>query len=110
MNLSQEKEKKMANQLIKFRHDNHKGIFHYTVFEGDFVALSEVNTGKIKYIKEHGALDITFDLQSTAYDIMAVDVIEDPVYVKQVYDFMQAAGNSYFNQGPEGLCVLKFHK
>lgn len=100
----------MANQLIKFRHGNHKGIFHYTVFEGDFVALSEVNTGKIDYIKEHGALDITFDLQSTAYDIMAVDVIEDPAYVKQVYDFMQASGNSYFNQGPSGLCVLKFHK
>lgn len=100
----------MANQLIKFRHENHKGIFHYTVFEGDFVALSELDTGKIEYIKEHKAIDITFDLQSTTYDVMGVDVIEDNEYVQKIYDYMQTTGNSYFNRGIEGLCVLKFHK
>jgi hypothetical protein len=103
-------ERDMANQLIKFRHDSHKGIFHYTVFEGEFVALSEIATKKIDYIKEHGAIDLTFDLHGTNYDIMAVDVIEDPEYVKRVYDYMQATENSYFNRGIEGLCVLRFHK
>jgi hypothetical protein len=100
----------MANKLIKFRHGNNVGIFHYTVFEGDFVALSEIDTGKIAYIKEKGAIDLTFDMDSTTFDVMAVDVIEDPEYVKKVYDFMQKTENSYFNRGSEGLCVLKFHK
>jgi len=98
-----------TNQLIKFRHANHKGIFHYVVFEGDFVALSEINTGKIDYIKAHGALDIAFD-ESEEYDIMAVDIIEDPLYVQKVYDYMIQTNNAYFTEGISNLCVLKFHK
>jgi hypothetical protein len=100
----------MGTQLIKFRHNDKVGLFHYTIFEGDFVALSEKNTSKINYIKARGALDVTFDMDSTIYDVMAVDVIEDLDYVKKVYDYMQKTENSYFNQGPKGLVVLKFHK
>ncbi len=96
--------------LVKFRHGNHKGIFHYVVFEGSFVSLSEVNTGKIDYIKEKKSLDITFDLKDENYDIMSVDVIEDMEYVQKVYDFMLQNDNTYFKNGIEGLCVLKFHK
>lgn len=97
-------------QLIKFRHGAQKGIFHYVVFEGDFVSLSEVKTSKIDYIKSHKSLDITFDLQSETYDVMSVDVIEDQDYVQKVYDFMLENDNTYFRNGIEGLCVLKFHK
>lgn len=97
-------------QLVKFRHGNHKGVFHYVVFEDAFVALSEVNTGKIEYIKTTNALDISFDLQSETYDVMSVDVIEDKEYVQKVYDFMLSQDNTYFKSGIEGLCVLKFHK
>ncbi len=96
--------------IIKFRHGNHKGMFHYTVFEGSFVALSEVKTGKVDYIKEHGSLDITFDLKSETYDNMAVDVIDDQELVKKVYDFMLANENNYFKDGFDHLVVLKFHK
>ena len=96
--------------LIKFRHGNKKGLFHYTIFEGDFVALSEVNTSKIDYIKEHGAIDLTFDEDSEIYDCMEVDVIEDPEYVQKVYDFMLENDNNYFKDGFAKLCVLKFHK
>jgi len=97
-------------QLIKFRHHNSKGIFHYTVYKGDFVALSEINTGKIDYIKSHGAIDLTFDIEKDIYDVMAVDVIEDKAYVQEVYDYMIATENAYFFDGIENLCVLKFHK
>lgn len=98
-----------TQKLIKFRHENKKGIFHYEVYNGEFVALSEINTSKIDYIKQHGALDIAFD-ESEEYDIMAVDVIEDSAYIQQVYDFMLEKQNSYFTNGIEDLCVLKFHK
>ncbi|MBN2605524.1 MAG: hypothetical protein JXR62_06865 [Bacilli bacterium] len=97
-------------QLIKFRHNSDKGIFHYTVYKGDFVALSEIKTGKIDYIKEHGAIDLTFDVDQDIYDVMAVDVIEDKAYVQEVYDYMIATENAYFVDGIEGLCVLRFHK
>jgi hypothetical protein len=96
--------------LIKFRHENKKGIFHYTVYEGDFVALSEIQTSKVDYIKKHGTLDITFDLTSENYDIMQVDIIENEEYVKKVYDFMLDNENNYFKDGFAKLCVLRFHK
>lgn len=97
-------------QLVKFRHGNQKGIFHYVVFEDAFVALSEAKTSKIDYIKSKSALDISFDLQSETYDVMSVDVIEDKEYVQKVYDFMLEQDNTYFKNGIEGLCVLRFHK
>ncbi len=100
----------MGEQLIKFRHNDKVGIFHYTIIDGDFVVLSEKNTSKIDYIKERGALDVTFDMDSTIYDVMAVDVIEDVDYVQKVYDYMQETNNAYFNDGPEGLVALRFHK
>ena len=96
--------------LMKFRHDDHKGIFHYVVYKDDFVALSEITTGKIDYIKQHGAIDITFDIKEENYDILGVDVITDEAYVKEVYDFMLETDNTYFKSGIAGLCVLRFHK
>jgi hypothetical protein len=98
-----------TRKLIQFRHGNYKGVFHYTVYKGAFVALSEKNTGKIDYIRDHGALDLKFE-DDTAYDVMAVDIIDDPAYVKEVYDYMISQKNSYFTDGYEGLCVLQFHK
>ena len=100
----------MAEKLVKFRHGNHKGIFHYEMFEGSFVVLSKNDTGKIAYIREHGAIDITFDVEEENYDILSVDVVDDPSYVQKVYDFMLQNENAYFKDGIEGLCVLRFHK
>lgn len=97
------------DKLITFRHENSTGIFHYTLYQGDFVALSEVQTGKIDYIKEKGSLDLAFD-DADSYDIWAVDVIEDPDYVQKVYDHFLTTENGYFTEGIEGLCVLRFHK
>lgn len=99
-----------SEKLIKFRHHNSKGIFHYTLYKGEFVALSEINTSKIDYIKEHGAIDLTFDVDRDVYDVMAVDVVEDLDYVTAVYNYMLEEENAYFKDGIEGLCVLKFHK
>lgn len=96
--------------LMKFRHDNHKGIFHYVVYKDAFVALSEASTGKIDYINQHGAIDITFDIKEENYDILGVDVVTDKAYVQEVYDFMLESDNTYFKNGIEGLVVLKFHK
>ena len=41
----------MGTQLIKFRHNDKVGLFHYTIFEGDFVALSEKILVKLIILK-----------------------------------------------------------
>lgn len=98
------------NKQVKFRHETHKGIFLYEVYDGAFVVLSKIDSGKIDYIKKHGSIDITFDIEEEIYDVLSVDVIEDPDYVQKVYDFMIEKDNAYFTDGTEGLCVLRFHK
>jgi general stress protein 26 len=97
-------------KLVKFRHENIKGIFHYDTFEGCFVVLSKIDSGKIDYIKEHGAIDITFDIEEENYDVMAAEIVEDKDYVQKVYDHFKETENAWFENGIEGLCVLKFHK
>lgn len=97
-------------KLVKFRHYDVKGIFHYDLFEGHIVVLSRKQSTKIDYIKKTGAIDITFQTDTEEYQVMGVDIINDPTYVQKVYDHFQATGNAYFNEGIEGLCVLRFHK
>ena len=90
-------------KLVKFRHNYHKGIFHYDVLDDYIVVLSQKDTGKIEYIRQHGTIDVTFKIEEEEYQIMGVDIIEDKEYVQKVYDH-------YFKDGIEGLCVLRFHK
>jgi hypothetical protein len=97
-------------KLVKFRHNYHKGIFHYDVLDDYIVVLSKDDTGKIKYINEHGAIDVTFQIENEEYQIMGVDIVTDKEYVQKVYDHFKASGNDYFKDGIEGLCVLRFHK
>jgi general stress protein 26 len=105
------KEKFMEKQkFVKFRHNDHKGIFHYDVYNGDIVVLSKNNTSKIDYIKSHGAIDVTFIVEEEDYQVMGVDIINDPSYVQEVYDHFKNSENDYFKDGIDGLCVLKFHK
>ena len=97
-------------KLVKFRHNYHKGIFHYDVLDDYIVVLSRNDTGKIKYIKEHGTIDITFKIEEEDYQLMGVDIVEDKEYVQRVYDHFKSSGNDYFKKGIEDLCVLRFHK
>ena len=91
----------MAHKLVKFRHGNYKGIFHYDVIDNAFVVLSRYHSSKIEYIKEHGAIDITFNVEEENYDVLSVDIIEDPAYVKKVYDHFLQHENAYFTDGIE---------
>lgn len=97
-------------KLVKFRHNYHKGIFHYDVLDDYIVVLSQNNTGKIDYIKQHGSIDVTFKIEEEEYQIMNVDIVEEKDYVQRVYDHFKETGNDYFKDGIEGLCVLRFHK
>jgi len=97
-------------KLVKFRHNYHKGIFHYDVLDDYIVVLSRNDTGKIDYIKQNGTIDVTFKVEEEDYQIMAVDVIHDKDYVQRVYDHFKATGNDYFKDGITDLCVLRFHK
>lgn len=96
--------------LIKFKYGENKGLFHYVIFEGEVVVLSETNTRKIAYVDKHGKLEITFDIDSNIYDVVKVDLVKDPEYVAKVYNYMIETNNAYFADGFDDLCVLKFRK
>lgn len=92
--------------LIRYKHDNEKGLMHYVVFEGDVVVLSQCKSKKVAYIEENGRLDITFDIEKTAFDNVKAEVIKDPEYVKRVYDYMIETNNAYFKDEEETLCAI----
>ena len=96
--------------ILKYKHQGEKGLLHYTLLNDEIVVLSQFDSLKVKHIQDHGAFHVSFDLKSDRYDVLAADIITDKEVVEAVYDLMQETGNSYFNDGIEGLCVLKLHK
>ncbi len=96
--------------LIKFYHDNEKGLMHYVIFERDVVVLSEIKTKKIDYINEHGKLNVSFNVDSDIFDEVIVTVVTDKEYVGKVYNYMHEINNAYFFDGYDTLCVIKFDK
>lgn len=96
--------------LVKFAHENEKGLMHYVIFQGEVVVLSALESKKIDYVNKNGALQVSFDITSDSYDLLKADVVTDPEYVGKVYNYMIETNNAYFKDGYEGLCVLKLHK
>lgn len=96
--------------LIKFKYGENIGLFHYVIFEGEVVVLSEVNTRKIAYVEKNGTIEITFDIDSNIYDKVKVELVKDLSYVEKVYNYMLETNNAYFAEGFDDLCVLKFRK
>ena len=96
--------------LIKFYHGEEKGLMHYVIFERDIVVLSEIETKKVKHIKENGNLNITFDIDSKDFDLVDVTVVTDKEYIGKVYNYMHEINNAYFFDGYDSLCVIKFDK
>jgi len=83
---------------------------HYVIFEGDVVVLSEEKSKKIDYIKEHGRLNVTFDVTTDDFGFVNVAFSNDMDYVEKVYNYMIETNNAYFTEGFDTLCVIKFEK
>lgn len=96
--------------LIKYYHNDDKGLMHYVIFERDVVVLSELNTKKVEYINEHGKLNVSFRVDSDTFDEVSVTIITDKEYVSKVYNYMHEINNAYFFDGYDNLCVIKFDK
>ncbi|MEC9485362.1 MAG: hypothetical protein UMR38_05755 [Candidatus Izemoplasma sp.] len=96
--------------LIKFEHDDYKDLMHYVVYDGDVVVLSREGSEKVRYIKKHGFLFISFNIDSEKFEKLDVKVITDKEYVKKVYDYMIETNNAYFKSGTDGLCAIKILK
>ena len=96
--------------LIKYTHENEKGLMHYVIFEGDVVILSRYESKKVTYIEKNGSLDISFDVDANTLDNVKAEVITDQEYVMKVYNYMIETNNAYFFEGTEGICAIKIHK
>lgn len=96
--------------LIKYEHDQEKGLMHYVVYNGEVVILSRYESKKVTYIEKNGTLDISFDIDSKALDTVKAEVITNQEYVMKVYNFMIETSNAYFFEGTEGVCVIRIGK
>ena len=96
--------------LVKFRYGNQIGLFHYVLFEGNIVVLSEDNTRKIKHIEKNNNLEITFDIEKNDYDVLDVTLVREKKYIKQVYNYMIEANNPYFQDGDDHLVAIIINK
>lgn len=95
---------------LKFTHENEKGVMHYTTFNNELVALSVFDSKKVVFVTNGGKLDICFNLKGNDFESLAVEVVTDPKFVEEVYNYMLAEDNTYYKDGFEGLCVLKLLK
>lgn len=93
---------------LKYKHENEKGVMHYVTFENQVVGLSQIKSLKIDYVDQYGKLDVAFDLKSKEFKTVSVEISNDIEFVKSVYEYMLSVDNTYFKDGQEGLCVLKF--
>lgn len=96
--------------LVKFAHNEDKAFMHYVVFNGEVVVLSRFDSKKVTHIEAHGSVEVSFDVDSSGYDVLKAEVVADPVYVEKVYNYMIETNNAYFKDGIEGLCVIKLSK
>lgn len=96
--------------LVKFVHNEDNAFMHYVVFQGEVVVLSRFESKKVTHIKEHGSIEVSFDVDSSGYDILKAEIVSEPQYVEQVYNYMIETNNAYFKDGIEGLCVIKLSK
>ncbi|QMS84634.1 pyridoxamine 5'-phosphate oxidase family protein [Candidatus Xianfuyuplasma coldseepsis] len=96
--------------LVKYRHDDERGLMHYVVFNGDVVVMSKYESKKVAYIEQNGSLDVTFDISTNNFAPVKIEVVTDDEYVMSVYNYMIETNNAYFLDGTEELCVLKFAK
>lgn len=99
-----------VKSLFKYKHGEETGFMHYVVFEGEVVVLSQYDSLKVSHIEQNGELDVTFDVKEGNFGPVKSEVITDPEYVQKVYDYMIETNNSYFTDGIEGLCAIKFKK
>lgn len=100
----------MKKSIFKYKHDNQEGYMHYILLEGKMVVLSQYKTAKVDFIKEHGKIEITFDMSSDTFDPVKAEIITDSAYVHKVFNNMSEMGNSYYREFEEGLCAIIIHK
>jgi len=95
---------------LKFKHSDEKGVMHYVTYKNEIVGLSFIRSLKIDYIDQFKKLEVSFDLKSSDFEEIEVKVDNNLEYVQEVYEYMLKENNTYFKDGFDGLCVLKFHK
>ena len=63
--------------LVKYRHDDEKGLMHYVIFNGEAVVMSRYDSKKIAHIEKNGELDVTFDITQNNFAPVKMTVETD---------------------------------
>lgn len=92
---------------LKYRHEDEKGVMHYTTYEGRLVALSVHDSKKVEFVNNGGKLEVAFDLKSKDFEFVGAEIVTDKNEVEEVYNLMKEEENTYFTDGFDHLCVIK---
>lgn len=95
--------------LCKFMFEGKEGYLSLVKKDDVYYALVENKTPKIGYVKEHGQLNLSFDLKQSAYSEYKVSVIDDPKLVLWVFEELKKANNLYFKEINDQLSVLEIY-
>lgn len=96
--------------IVKFRHEEHEGFLSVVDKDGVFYSLVEKNTPKVESAKETHKLLISYELKNPKFIEATVDIIEDFLFTKEIYEQLEKDKNLYFKELNDQLCVLKIEK
>lgn len=96
--------------IVKFKYEAHEGFLSVVDKDGAYYALVEKNTPKVESAKVTHKLFISYDLKTPNFTEVAVEVIEDFHFTKEIYDQLEKDKNLYFKELNDQLCVLKIKK
>lgn len=94
--------------ILKFKGTESKGAMHYITYNEALVSLTTNTSRKVKHITSKGSIGIANNLLSKTFAETQVEIVEDPIYVKEVFDYMKSEKHTHYKKGYEGLVVLKY--
>lgn len=93
---------------IKFKGKESQGAMHCVLFNDKHVSITLNDSRKVKHIKEEGKIGIAENLRSREFKDMAVTVVEDKTYAKEVFEYMLSIDHCHYSEYDERLVVIEY--
>ena len=93
--------------MVKFKGAESKGLMHYVEYDGGYVSITRSSSRKVKEIKKTGKLNVTFGLLSKDFNYLPVNIIEDAISIKKVFNFMKDNKHTHYKTFVDDLVILK---
>ena len=94
--------------ILKFRGTESRGVMHFIKYNNTYVSITKKTSRKVKHIKKNNTLSVAFNILSKDFNDILVDINEDEIAVKQVFEYMKSQKHTHYKKTPEDLVVLTY--